>query len=71
MTLKDLMDQAFNGELNFSGLTLKEGRRQVENILLKQAMERAQGNVLKAAEDLDVSRPTFYDLLKKHGLHQG
>ena len=57
-------------EFNLSGLTLKEGRRQVEYILLKQALENAQGNILKAAEELAVSRPTFYDLLKKHGLHQ-
>lgn len=59
-----------NNEFSFSGLTLKEGRRQVENVLLKQALEKAQGNILKAAEELAVSRPTFYDLLKKHGLHQ-
>lgn len=59
-----------NDEFNFTGLTLKEGRRQVEFVLLKQALENAQGNILKAAEELEVSRPTFYDLLKKHGLHQ-
>jgi two-component system, NtrC family, response regulator len=60
----------FSDEFNLSGLTLKEGRRQVEYVLLKQALENAQGNILKAAEELAVSRPTFYDLLKKHGLHQ-
>ncbi|MDX2495465.1 MAG: PEP-CTERM-box response regulator transcription factor [Desulfuromusa sp.] len=57
-------------ELSFAGMTLKDARQQVEKNLLKQAMERSQGNILKAAEELDVSRPTFYDLLKKHGLHQ-
>jgi len=57
-------------ELSFAGMTLKDARQQVEKKLLKQAMERSQGNILKAAEELDVSRPTFYDLLKKHGLHQ-
>ncbi len=57
-------------EFSFAGTTLKEARRQVESALLQQAMERSQGNVLKAAEELAVSRPTFYDLLKKHGLHQ-
>ena len=57
-------------EFSFTGMTLKDARRQVENVLLQQAMERSQGNILKAAEELAVSRPTFYDLLKKHGLHQ-
>jgi len=56
--------------LSFAGMTLKDARQQVEKNLLKQAMEKSQGNILKAAEELDVSRPTFYDLLKKHGLHQ-
>ena len=26
------------------------------------------GNVTRAAKDADVSRPTFHDLLKKHGI---
>jgi two-component system NtrC family response regulator len=55
---------------NFTGLTLKDARFQVEGILLQQALERAEGNVVKAAEDLAVSRPTLYDLLKRHGLTQ-
>lgn len=57
-------------EYSFVGMTLKDARRQVESVLLQQALERSQGNILKAAEELAVSRPTFYDLLKKHGLHQ-
>ncbi len=61
---------AQNQDFSFNGMTLKEARRQVERALLQQALERSQGNVLKAAEELAVSRPTFYDLLKKHGLHQ-
>ncbi|MEA3362718.1 MAG: PEP-CTERM-box response regulator transcription factor, partial [Thermodesulfobacteriota bacterium] len=55
---------------SFEGRTLKDARQQVEKRLIQQAMERSHGNVLKAAEELDVSRPTFYDLLKRHGLHQ-
>jgi two-component system NtrC family response regulator len=63
-------DSVPRDEISFSGLTLKDARRQVERTLLQQALERSQGNILKAAEELAVSRPTFYDLLKKHGLHQ-
>lgn len=55
---------------NFSGMTLKDARKQIEKTLIQQALERSQGNILKAAEELGVSRPTFYDLLKKYGLHQ-
>ncbi|MFK5926912.1 MAG: PEP-CTERM-box response regulator transcription factor [Desulfuromusa sp.] len=68
----DKVQGVLNGANNFSfaGMTLKDARRQVENIVVQQAMERAQGNILKAAEELAVSRPTLYDLLKRHGLHQ-
>ena len=61
---------ATGSEFNFTGLTLKDARLQVESVLLQQALERAEGNVVKAAEELAVSRPTLYDLLKKHGLYQ-
>ena len=51
-------------------MTLKEARYQVEHRLLQATLEKTQGNIQKSAELLGVSRPTFYDLLKKHGLHQ-
>lgn len=54
---------------DLEGLTLKDARHRVEHELIQQVMEKCQGNVQKAAEQLAVSRPTFYDLLKKHGLH--
>lgn len=56
---------------NLDGLSLKEARYQIEHQLLQKVLEETTGNVQKAAERLKVSRPTFYDLLKKHGLHQG
>ena len=57
-------------QMGFEGLSLKEARSQLEHVLIQRAMEENQGNVQKAAEALSVSRPTFYDLLKKHGLFQ-
>mgnify|MGYP001028435603 CR=1 FL=1 len=53
-----------------AGLTLKEARAQTEIALLKYVLEETDGNIQKAAEQLAVTRPTLYDLLKKHGLYQ-
>jgi two-component system NtrC family response regulator len=36
--------------------------------MVKSALTRCQGNILKASEELGISRPTMYDLLKKHGI---
>ncbi|MDT8420530.1 MAG: PEP-CTERM-box response regulator transcription factor [Desulfuromonadales bacterium] len=55
--------------LIFDGLTLKEARSRVDRELLASALEQSAGNIVKTAEILDVSRPTLYDLMKKHGLH--
>jgi two-component system NtrC family response regulator len=49
--------------------TLKAAREQLEKELVTAAIERQHGNIVKAAEELGVSRPTFYDLLRKYGLH--
>ncbi len=48
--------------------TLREARDQVERQLIIEEMERYEGNIMKTAEVLGVSRPTLYGLLKKHGL---
>jgi two-component system NtrC family response regulator len=48
--------------------TLKDARDRVERQLVIQAMDRRKGNIAQAAEDLGISRPTFYDIMKKHGL---
>lgn len=46
-------------------LSLREAREQVEREMIKAAIDRQSGNILKAAEELGVSRPTLYDLMKK------
>ena len=45
--------------------SLKEAREAIEREMILAALERQAGNVLKAAEDLGISRPTLYDLMKK------
>ena len=49
-------------------ISLREARNLVERDMIGAAIDRHSDNILKAAEELGVSRPTLYDLMKKHGL---
>ncbi len=49
-------------------LSLREAKSAVERRLVIESLERHSGNIVHAAQALGVSRPTFYDLLKKHGI---
>ncbi len=51
-------------ELNYA--SLKEARDAIERKMLVNALQQHSGNVMQASQHLGVSRPTFYDLLKKH-----
>ena len=46
--------------------TLKETRDHAEHMALERALRIADGNLSRAAELLCISRPTLYDLLKRH-----
>jgi two-component system NtrC family response regulator len=48
--------------------TLQEARDAVERQLVTEALVRNAGNVTRAAREVGVSRPTFHDLLRKHGI---
>ncbi|KAF0221819.1 MAG: two-component system NtrC family response [Geobacteraceae bacterium] len=50
------------------GITLKDARDRVEREMILSAIKSQGGNIAKAAEILGISRPTLYDLVKKHGL---
>jgi two-component system NtrC family response regulator len=52
--------------VKMDALTLKEVRDRAERERVLSAMDRYQGNIAKTAEELGISRPTLYDLLKKH-----
>jgi two-component system NtrC family response regulator len=47
------------------GMTLKQAREEMERKLVIGAMLRSKGNISAAAKELDVSRPTLHDLMKK------
>jgi len=48
--------------------TLREAREQAERQALAAALSEAEGRVARAAEILDVTRPTLYALLNKYNL---
>jgi two-component system, NtrC family, response regulator len=49
-------------------ISLREARDRVEREMIAAAIDRHNGNIVKTAEALEVSRPTLYDLMKKHSL---
>jgi two-component system NtrC family response regulator len=46
--------------------TLKGLRSQVEREHIRKVLVRNNWNISRAASELDVSRPTLHDLIKKH-----
>ena len=46
--------------------TLKQLRDEAEIKAISMALARNNYNITRAAHDLDISRPTLHDLLKKH-----
>ena len=52
----------------YGGGELKSAREALEKDFIKRALVKNKGNVTKAAEELGISRPTFYELLEKLGM---
>jgi len=48
--------------------TLREARDRSERRLIVNALVRSRGNISRAARTLDISRPTFHDMLAKHSI---
>jgi two-component system NtrC family response regulator len=53
---------------SFPQLTFKEARDMFEKDFITHAIRRANYNISEAAKTIGLSRPTFYDLLKKHSI---
>jgi two-component system, NtrC family, response regulator len=56
------------GEGRTVAKSLQSARDDAERALLIEALTRNAGNITRAARDVEVSRPTLHDLLKKHGI---
>ena len=67
LTGKDLQLEQAKPGVPASG-TLKAVNETEEERLVREAMERSNGNISVAAKMLGVSRPTLYSKLKKYGL---
>jgi two-component system NtrC family response regulator len=57
-----------SGPVKYEGTTLKEVREAVEKDFVQRALKRHNGNVTRAAAELDISRPTMYELMEKLGI---
>lgn len=50
--------------------TLKDAREAVERELVEGSLRRHRGKIAGAAAELGISRPTFYELMEKLGIHR-
>ena len=66
ITAEDLGLQTSPGPAE--SINLRQIRDKAEYDALMKALARVNGNVVKAAELLGVSRPTIYDLMNRHGI---
>jgi two-component system, NtrC family, response regulator len=66
VTAEDLGLQTSSGPAE--PINLRQIRDKAEYDALMKALARVNGNVVKAAELLGVSRPTIYDLMNRHGI---
>ena len=66
ITSEDLGINAMSAEPE--PLNLRQVRDDAERKAVVKALARSDGNIVKAAESLGVSRPTLYDLINRYGL---
>ena len=67
LTAKDIQLEQSKQGTSTSG-TLRALNESEEERLVREAMERSNGNISVAAKMLGISRPTMYAKLKKYGL---
>jgi two-component system, NtrC family, response regulator len=67
LTTEDLeLDSSGGG--TYGTVSLKEAREQLERDLIQKTLSKHNGNMTRTAAELQVSRPTLYELMDKLGL---
>ncbi|NIM96769.1 MAG: AAA family ATPase, partial [candidate division Zixibacteria bacterium] len=54
----------------YEGRSLKEAREALEKDLIQRSLAKNKSNITKAAAELNVSRPTLYELMEKLGIEK-
>ena len=68
LTAKDIQTDSSASGLRMTGGTLKQVNEAEEERLVRDAVQRCNGNISAAAKSLGISRPTMYAKMKKYGL---
>jgi len=66
ITSQDLEIEAVTD--HYRKMTIREARENMEKDLIIKSLFRHEGNLTKVAQDLEISRPTLYDLMEKLGI---
>ena len=53
---------------SFQNLSLKEAKDLFEKNFIINVFRQSDYNIAAAARTMDISRPTLYDMIKKHGI---
>ena len=64
----DIGELGLGADAQASAISLKVVREEAEERAITHALRTSRGNVSRAATLLEVSRPTLYELLGKHGI---
>ena len=54
----------------YRSVTLKEAREELERDLIRRTLRKHSGNMTRTAAELQVSRPTLYELMEKLGIRK-
>ena len=57
--------------VEYTKLTLKDARKEMERELVNRTLAENEGNLTQTAQDLGITRPTLYELMKKLGIDKG
>jgi two-component system NtrC family response regulator len=67
LSAQDLELTSGNGN---GATTLKEAREALEREMVQQSLRKHSGKITAAANELGISRPTFYELMEKLGIQK-